>query len=441
MARSKLKVRYIIILVLGFILYTIALTGLSRAVFREPNNGIDLVGPFISGLVVETSDISRNIKKFFSNPLYLIANTSLQDGFTYHSKDIGSYPNLLITYKEGWFRSKIQLLDIATGKLIKEWVPDAKLISRRSYNESNPRVFDKGADLSFMHPLLLKDSSVVFQTGYSLVKINAASEVEWVNNKTPFHHSVEPDSAGNIYACGINFAGRTFNFLPDPSKMYPNSLHDDLIVKIDSETGNILDSRSVIDILQDNGYQSLIYANGYFIHDPIHLNDVQPAYRDSPYWKKGDLLVSCRNLSAVFLYRPGTNKIIWLKQGPWIAQHDPDFYGDNKLAVFGNDAVYDYSKTGILKEKSHLLSSNNEIYIYHFESDSVTTPYSQLLLNEKVKTVSQGRSNILPNGDIYIEETNQGRIIFGDSLHKKIEFARRIDPGHLSELKWSRLVY
>jgi hypothetical protein len=63
-----------------------------------------------------------------------------------------------------------------------------------------------------------------------------------------------------------------------------------------------------------------------------------------------------------------------------------------------------------------------------------------LLKKEKVTTITSGRCDILENGDIFIEETNQGRIIVGDSLNKKIEYVKRLDDKHISSLFWSRII-
>ena len=58
--------------------------------------------------------------------------------------------------------------------------------------------------------------------------------------------------------------------------------------------------------------------------DPFHLNDIEPVLKSSCYWKKGDVFISLRNRSMIFLYRLKTNKIIWYKTGITSQQHDID---------------------------------------------------------------------------------------------------------------------
>ena len=70
----------------------------------------------------------------------------------------------------------------------------------------------------------------------------------------------------------------------------------------------IIFSKSVTEILIEN---NLIHRITFrFSGDPIHLNDIQPVLKDGPYFKKGDLFLSFRNLNMVILYRPETNKVI-----------------------------------------------------------------------------------------------------------------------------------
>jgi hypothetical protein len=71
--------------------------------------------------------------------------------------------------------------------------------------------------------------------------------------------------------------------------------------------------------------------------DPTHLNDIQPVLADGPYWKKGDLFVSLRNISSIMLYRPSTDQIVWMKRGPWLSQHDVDILDDHRISVYDNN--------------------------------------------------------------------------------------------------------
>ena len=97
---------------------------------------------------------------------------------------------------------------------------------------------------------------------------------------------------------------------------------DDLILSVDSKTGETLYSKSITDIFIENDLDELMNKATH-ITDPFHLNDVQPVAIDSSsYFNKGDLFLSFRHLSAVVHYRPSTEKVINVIDGPFTFQHD-----------------------------------------------------------------------------------------------------------------------
>ena len=170
--------------------------------------------------------------------------------------------------------------------------------------------------------------------------------------------------------------------------------------------------------------------------DYVHLNDIQPVLTDSKYWKKGDLFLSLRNQNMVMLYRPSTNKIIWSQNGPWLRQHDIDILDSTRIGIFGNNVIdaQNLDKTGVL------IDGHNNQYIYDFSTNIITKPYEQLFKSSKIGTISEGLSRILKDETIFIEETNQGRIVFGDKNHEMWSYIDRIDKNKVSRLCWSTYI-
>jgi len=331
---------------------------------------------------------------------------------------------LLSSYDKDKEQSTVQMIRIADQQILYEWAPDIDAMAALTDDEivkSSYRIF---------HPLLLEDGGLVFQNGASpLFKISPSSSVEWLI-KGCYHHSNEQDAEGNIWACSRM----------EPSSYAGTLSHlDDAIAHI-SPAGEVLFKKSVAKILEENGYRGLLAAG--FSEDPIHLNDIQPALADSRFWKKGDLLLSMRHRSTIALYRPTTDKIVWLKTGPWMNQHDVDFINDHQISVFGNDLIWHKGNTARgddhIPSEEVLLDGHNNVYIYDFTSDTVTTPYKKAMKSMEVKTMSEGRSEILPNGDVFIEEQNHGRILRLTPDTAKWEFVRRVDKDHLSLVSWSR---
>ena len=171
-----------------------------------------------------------------------------------------------------------------------------------------------------------------------------------------------------------------------------------------------------------------------FVSDPIHLNDVQPVEFDSDFWKKGDVFLSLRHQSMVLLYRPSNNTVLWKGAGPFFHQHDVDILNSHSIAIFNNNSK-DYV-TG------NVVDGNNEVIIYNFETDSYSSYLKDSLTKEDVRTITEGRSEILPNGDLFIEETNYGRTLYFNADGKlRWTHLNRAVNGNVYRVGWSRILY
>jgi hypothetical protein len=168
--------------------------------------------------------------------------------------------------------------------------------------------------------------------------------------------------------------------------------------------------------------------------DPIHINQITAAVLDSPYWQRNDLLISARHTSTVYLYRPSTDKIIWHQQGPWLNQHSAHFSSKNTIAVFGND-VY-----GSVKEPLFLYSEgHNQIYQYDFKTTQIQKLHAKFLNDIKPRTFTEGRSRVLNDGSIFVEETNNARLFKLSPTGQLIwSYINTYDSENLGVVSWSR---
>ena len=322
---------------------------------------------------------------------------------------------LLSSYDNIKKQSTVQLLRIRDQQILKEWTPDIDAILKRVKSKS------RKSNACIVHPILLENGGLVFGMD-SLIKIGPTSSVEWIADCMS-HHSLEKDAAGNIWVC---------------SRMKPSSYEgvlshlDDAIAKV-SPSGKVLFKKSVTKILYENGYRGLLAGGfrGRNEEDPIHLNEIQPALSDTKYWKKGDLMLSMRHRSTIALYRPSTDKIIWLKTGPWMNQHDVEFVSDHEISVFGNNVISD-------RKGDVLMDGHNKVYLYDFTSETISTPYEEAMSSFAVRTKTEGRSKVLVNGDVFMEETNNGRLLRLTPKTAKWEFVQRVDKNHVSLLSWCR---
>jgi hypothetical protein len=191
----------------------------------------------------------------------------------------------------------------------------------------------------------------------------------------------------------------------------------------------------------ENDLQAYEFGDYVLVKDLTHVNDIQPVLEDTEYWEKGDLFISMRQGSTVFLYRPSTNEIVWKKRGPWLYQHDVDILDSSRISVFGNDVFYvHWSRSMPGEHYSWFLSDHNDVYVYDFSSDQLSMPYTEMFKALNIATETQGRSEIFEDGSIYVEETDLGRYLyfFADSLHWQFGFKT---PGKMLLMpSWSRLL-
>src|SRR5262249_410834 len=143
--------------------------------------------------------------------------------------------------------------------------------------------------------------------------------------------SLERDALGNFWVPGTR---RTK--LTGPPEYFDDNYLDDHIVQV-SPSGKTLYSKSVTQILIENGLINRVNAQDIYLTDALHLNDIQPALKPGIGWKNGDLFISLRNLSMLLLFRPSENRLLWWTQDKMLSQHDVDILSDHQIGVFDNN--------------------------------------------------------------------------------------------------------
>ena len=268
-------------------------------------------------------------------------------------------------------KSLVQLIRIADGHVMAQWTPDWIAINDKTTGKQS---LPQGSirRLRAVHPLLLAEGDIVFNTGSILTRVSTcSSKPVYVVLDQIMHHSVELDENGSaIWGPSVVQNSLTENAYLN------NAIRDNSLAHV-SLDGRVLENRSFSRILLDNGLKALLLGHfgASFNLDPIHLNEIQVAKSDGRYWLRGDLLISARHLSTLFLYRPSNNKIIWHQTGPWMNQHSVEFVGDHSISVFDNNVV-----TVAPIGKEFLTSGDtNRVLVYNFETKQVTEPFSALL--------------------------------------------------------------
>lgn len=411
----------------------------------------ELVGQTKAGWVSRAAlflaEIPMNTKKLLINP---IDEQTMEDrfpgqiGFSGNTNETEMY---LLHSRVGGdqYDGLVELIDLRTFSILHTWNPNLEEFNSRvelkdEFKELANRKKDN-TRTGLMHPNLTADGGLLFGWEAPLRKIDACSELIFQNTHDRFHHTIETDIDENIWAS---------------THMYPQSIDkekvgrgvfdndevaffEDAIIKL-SPDGEVLYEKSVGKILIENEMEYLLFSigeslrAGAFVVDPIHLNDVQPVNFDGVYWKKGDLFISIRHQSMVFLYRPSTEEVIWKSTGKFFHQHDIDILDESRISIFNNN-----SKDFI---DGNYVDGHNEVIIYDFKTNEYSSYLKESLIANDVRTVTEGRSQILPNGDLFIEESNYSRTLYFNSDGSlRWSHVNRAENGKVYQVGWSRILY
>ena len=429
------------LLAVGLVTLLIAFT-LGAAMFRhisaggdkipEPVKSVVAVLAETPGLVKQAAIELRDAVTGKPSPLLIPKKQVVKSGWKHQfpAPDDDGYL-LLSGLSAQESQSIVQLIRIADGHVMAKWVPDWKYIHRQIRHH---RFILKENSLTYRanHPLLMNDGSLIFNTNGSLVRQPLCSHSpSWVSSYV-FHHSVELASDGrSVWAPSV-----TEQFAVD-NPVLKDRLRDDSLAEV-SLDGRVIQNLSFSKILADNNLTAHMLGNTGFAlsDDPIHINQITPAVSNGPYWQRGDLLISARHLSSVYLYRPSNGKIVWHQQGPWINQHSAHFFKDHAIAVFGNNVYGARLSNPFIYNEMH-----NQVYLYDFVNSTVRKVHPKSLEYLKPQTITEGRAQILKDMTLFVEETNNGRLFKLDSNGMlQWSYLNTFDEKYLGAVSWSRYI-
>ncbi|MGB3800841.1 MAG: arylsulfotransferase family protein [Lewinella sp.] len=416
-----------IVKIFAIVVVALSVLSLTGFVATELASGKRWLGPFseagrqffaFPGLVatVVTSDETRGIPRTY---LPLVDGTEDQNE-TINQLDYDLY-GVLSRYDAEDDRWVIDLQNFRDGEIIHSWFYGAEL-----YDSAEDFAF---SEAQVKHGLPLADSSLIVYSRETanLLRLNADSEVLWHNDDYIFHHSIAVAANGDIWACASlpghrKVATKPMNFIFVNSDGGRFATRDDVMLLLDPDSGEELQRISLTELLIRHGLAGIVFGvDGN--DDPIHLNDIEPALSDGPYWRKDDLFVSIRNRSIVLHYRPETDEIIRLIQGPFVHQHDVDIASDSTLSLFNNN----YARIGGPERDTTLvvnfeLQASN-ITVYDYARDSFYIHPADGMSTRGLHTMTGGLHHTLDNGDLFVDLDDFGRVVVfrdGEIIYRTI---------------------
>lgn len=306
----------------------------------------------------------------------------------------------------GW-APELRLVD-RNGEVLHRWRVDREALFQKGFT---PRGTASKADVNGAH--LLEGGDVVINLEYrGMARLDACGRIQWALAEGN-HHSIARAEDGSFWVPGVSQTPRS------KTERFPNGFPGlkgkkiwvDRILHV-SQEGRILGDIDVLTVIYENGLERYIpKVLGGPLPTPqsldtdiTHLNDVEPLPSsmadEYPLFQAGDLLVSLRSLSLVFVFDPETMTVKWHSSDPFIYQHDPDFIGDGWIGVFDNN--YDFIGGQML--------GGSRIVALQPHTDSVEvrfpTPSS-----DPIYTETQGRWQQLANGNMLLTESMPGRVV------------------------------
>lgn len=233
--------------------------------------------------------------------------------------------------------------------------------------------------------------------GYGLVRVDRDSSLVW---KYPghAHHDLEILPNGEILVLTVDVEE------PIPEvrdRVESGMMLSDDVVRLSAD-GEELERISLTRAFQRSGRASLLrrWHDADEPWDVLHTNNVERVGADfaehHEFAEPNHVLLSFRSLNAVGLLDPTSERMDWLRRGPWLQQHDPDPLPNGHLMVFdnrGGGGAGGYSR--ILEFDPE---SGEVVWSY---SGSESAPFS---------TDWSGEQVLLSNGNVLISSPAQSRI-------------------------------
>jgi len=327
-------------------------------------------------------------------------------------------PGLNFFFPWSWGVPQAYLMDM-DGKIVWRW-------SLKEYEHRNGHQW-------LEHAELLPDGSVLWALkDQGILKVDRDSKVLW-ETRIRAHHDIWPTENGDLWVL-------SHERVPDAGIYAARPIESDQIVLLSGD-GKIRKKIPVIDLLRRSGLEYLLPRLQAADIDPkidaldiFHTNHVEPLdgrlESRSPIYKKGNLLISIRNISVIAIVDPSVERIVWLwGPGNLSYQHDPRMLPSGEILVFDNGS----SRSQLIQ-----LDPLSERVTWRYAASdffsSVSGAVQRLANGDTLATESMTgyAFEVTPAGDVVWEYANPQ---FGkDGLRNGIIRMTRVDPASLTFL-------
>jgi hypothetical protein len=358
--------------------------------------------------------------------------TDTRSGVTFHDASLaaGGYTAFTSGDDEAAY-----LIDM-DGRIVHQWSLTSDDLRQRFGPEQVP---DVELGWRSVHVYPNGDLVVVLQRrkytpyGFALVKLDKDSNVIWANFGYT-HHDVVVGEDGLLYSIGQAIREQA---IPELPRLKTPFLED--FIHVVNSAGETVHRVSIMEAFVGTPFESAVHhlaPTRDWKGDYFHVNAVEPYDSRNPtaVIGKNQVLVSIRNMDSLATIDLGTGKVVWLLNGYWLRQHDPDIV-NGRIMLFDNRG--DYARGA----RSRVL-----------EFDPLTLEITwQAAVGQGYDLYSGwgASQQVLENGNVLITESAPGRLLEltrdgrraweffsagraseGSELAPAIQEARRYAPGY-----------
>jgi hypothetical protein len=295
----------------------------------------------------------------------------------------------------------VQLVDM-DGREVHRWtVPFRKVWPHARHVPS--WLPDQFVNMQRVHVYPNGDLLAVYSTtantpsGCGLAKFDRDSKVIWTYDGNA-HHDCCVANDGTIYA--LNHRLRRVDDDTQLASLSNVPIVEDLITVFASD-GKERKTFSVLEALVKSPYFRPILYHVDRFGDITHNNTIDVV--DEKFAARhqgvssGNLMVCLRNFELIVVLDPDSQQVVWATTGPWHHPHDPDPLPNGNILIFDNYLVQGlHHGSGVV------------------EFDPLTRQVAWMYTGEgasRLRSDIRSCQQVLPNGNVLITESDQGRIL------------------------------
>jgi hypothetical protein len=354
------------------------------------------------------------------------------------SPDFLSGGFLLIPFIDNVGENQVSIFNLANGHEKRFKIPQSSGIFSKYSDHLNGVESKRQEALSsrkrVWNPYLTDNGKLVFNIPWNdLVSVDLQTGNEEWRIRGAFHHSIEPDPNGDLWVCASTEPCAILN--DKPKIQHANSNFEDSVAVCVSKNGKILKSISISDLLVRSGLEFLLYgvSNPNVVQDPIHLNQITPIHEDAGVFRRGQILISLRNISTILLLEPATEKVIWYGCGPWMNQHSVFPSGSSTFSVLDNHSfasgqfwINQDWNTRVLVKKIGVTQPDELKFI----SDII----------KKFRIPVEGRTMLIAPETWMVEDSHQGTVMVFKDQQLVFKWSNFYPNGMVGFVSWSRFI-